>query len=128
MGDLLSPRGPRTCSPRDYAPEEYVSPLLEPSVATYNMQLIGILQCMCEYGQVNICIKVSMQSSSLRCCMRDTWKQYCMCSPSQTQNETQGSSLTQRSPMWKNLILWSVTGLTSMKVHRTQFCPPSSNL
>jgi hypothetical protein len=29
--------------PVDYAPEEDVTPLLEPEVATYYMQLIGIL-------------------------------------------------------------------------------------
>ena len=46
----------------DYAPKEDVSPLLEPSVATYYMQLISIQQ-WCELGQINICAKASMLSS-----------------------------------------------------------------
>eukprot|EP00804_Cyclotella_cryptica_P031314 CCRYP_011111-RB/>CCRYP_011111-RB protein AED:0.34 eAED:0.34 QI:0/0/0/1/0.5/0.33/3/0/356 len=48
--------------PVDYAPEEDVTPLLEPEVATYYMQLIGILRWMCELGRINICTKVSMLS------------------------------------------------------------------
>eukprot|EP00804_Cyclotella_cryptica_P013947 CCRYP_002465-RA/>CCRYP_002465-RA protein AED:0.03 eAED:0.04 QI:0/0/0/0.83/0.6/0.5/6/0/916 len=49
--------------PVDYAPEEDVTPLLEPEVATYYMQLIGILRCMCEFGRIDICTEVSMLSS-----------------------------------------------------------------
>eukprot|EP00804_Cyclotella_cryptica_P004588 CCRYP_006916-RA/>CCRYP_006916-RA protein AED:0.41 eAED:0.42 QI:0/0/0/1/0/0/2/0/148 len=44
-------------------PEEDVTPLLEPKVATYYMQLIGILRWMCELSWINICTKVSMLSS-----------------------------------------------------------------
>eukprot|EP00804_Cyclotella_cryptica_P029741 CCRYP_015201-RA/>CCRYP_015201-RA protein AED:0.23 eAED:0.23 QI:0/0/0/1/1/1/6/0/958 len=49
--------------PADYAPEEDVTPLVEPEVATYYMQLIGILRWMCELGRINICTEVSMLSS-----------------------------------------------------------------
>eukprot|EP00804_Cyclotella_cryptica_P020242 CCRYP_010924-RA/>CCRYP_010924-RA protein AED:0.27 eAED:0.27 QI:0/0/0/1/1/1/2/0/495 len=49
--------------PVDYAPEEDVTPLLEPEVATYYMQLIGILRWMCELGRIDICNEVSMLSS-----------------------------------------------------------------
>eukprot|EP00804_Cyclotella_cryptica_P024391 CCRYP_018575-RA/>CCRYP_018575-RA protein AED:0.15 eAED:0.15 QI:0/0/0/1/0/0/4/0/667 len=44
-------------------PEEDVTPLLEPEVATYYMQLIGILRWMCELGRIDICTEVSMLSS-----------------------------------------------------------------
>jgi hypothetical protein len=47
----------------DYAPKEDVTQLLEPKVATYYMQLIGILRWMCELGWIDICTKVSMLSS-----------------------------------------------------------------
>lgn len=46
----------------DYAPKEDVSPLLEPYVAIYYMQLISFQQ-WCELGKINICTKVSMLSS-----------------------------------------------------------------
>jgi hypothetical protein len=46
-----------------YAPEEDVALLLETSVATYFMQLIGVLRWMCELGQIDNCTKVSMLSS-----------------------------------------------------------------
>jgi hypothetical protein len=49
--------------PCDYAPDEDVSPLLEPDVAKFYMQLIGILRWMCELGRIDICTKVSMLSS-----------------------------------------------------------------
>eukprot|EP00804_Cyclotella_cryptica_P009986 CCRYP_015410-RA/>CCRYP_015410-RA protein AED:0.07 eAED:-0.02 QI:0/0/0/0.66/0.5/0.66/3/0/553 len=49
--------------PCDYAPEEDVTPLLEPAVATYYMQLIGVLRWMCELGWIDICTEVSMLSS-----------------------------------------------------------------
>eukprot|EP00804_Cyclotella_cryptica_P021849 CCRYP_000809-RA/>CCRYP_000809-RA protein AED:0.35 eAED:0.35 QI:0/0/0/1/0/0.33/3/0/307 len=49
--------------PCDHAPEEDVTPLLEPGVATYYMQLIGVLRWMCELGRIDICTKVSMLSS-----------------------------------------------------------------
>eukprot|EP00804_Cyclotella_cryptica_P028067 CCRYP_017276-RA/>CCRYP_017276-RA protein AED:0.08 eAED:0.14 QI:0/0/0/1/0.25/0.2/5/0/724 len=49
--------------PCDYAPEEDVTPLLEPGVATYYMQLIGVLRWMCELGRIDICTEVSMLSS-----------------------------------------------------------------
>eukprot|EP00804_Cyclotella_cryptica_P022291 CCRYP_018117-RA/>CCRYP_018117-RA protein AED:0.37 eAED:0.39 QI:0/0/0/1/0/0/2/0/232 len=49
--------------PCDYAPEEDVTPLLEPGVATYYMQLIGVLRWMSELGWIDICTKVSMLSS-----------------------------------------------------------------
>eukprot|EP00804_Cyclotella_cryptica_P001676 CCRYP_009051-RA/>CCRYP_009051-RA protein AED:0.08 eAED:0.08 QI:0/0/0/1/0.5/0.6/5/0/841 len=49
--------------PCDYAPEEDVTQLLEPGVATYYMQLIGVLRWMCELGRVDICTEVSMLSS-----------------------------------------------------------------
>jgi hypothetical protein len=48
--------------PVDYAPEEDVTPLLEPEVATYYMQVIGILRWMCELGRIDICTEVSMLS------------------------------------------------------------------
>eukprot|EP00804_Cyclotella_cryptica_P026575 CCRYP_014011-RA/>CCRYP_014011-RA protein AED:0.14 eAED:0.14 QI:0/0/0/1/0/0.25/4/0/793 len=48
--------------PVDYAPEEDVTPLLEPRVATYYMQLIGILRWMCELGWFDIFTVVSMLS------------------------------------------------------------------
>ena len=48
--------------PVDYVPKENVTLLLEPKVAAYYMQLIGILRWMCELGQINICTKVSMLS------------------------------------------------------------------
>ena len=46
--------------PVDHAPKEDVTPLLEPKMATYYMQLIGILRWMCELGQIDICTEVSM--------------------------------------------------------------------
>ncbi|KAL7425427.1 hypothetical protein ACHAXM_000008, partial [Skeletonema potamos] len=49
--------------PCDYAPDEDVSPLLEPDVAKFYMQLIGILRWMCELGRIDICTEVSMLSS-----------------------------------------------------------------
>jgi hypothetical protein len=49
--------------PVNYAPKEDVTPFLEPEVATYYLQLIGILRWMCELGQIDICTKVSMLSS-----------------------------------------------------------------
>jgi hypothetical protein len=49
--------------PVDYAPKEDVTPLLEPKVATYYMQLIGILQWMCELGWIDICTEISMLPS-----------------------------------------------------------------
>eukprot|EP00804_Cyclotella_cryptica_P016786 CCRYP_002072-RA/>CCRYP_002072-RA protein AED:0.33 eAED:0.33 QI:0/0/0/1/0/0/2/0/379 len=49
--------------PVDYAPEEDVTLLLEPEVATYYMQLIGILRWMCELSQIDICTELSMLSS-----------------------------------------------------------------
>ncbi len=49
--------------PCDYAPDEVVSLLLEPDVAKFYMQLIGILKWMCELGQIDICTEVSMLSS-----------------------------------------------------------------
>jgi hypothetical protein len=49
--------------PGDYAPEEDVSELLEPDLATYYMQLIGILRWMCEIGRIDICTETSMLSS-----------------------------------------------------------------
>ena len=48
--------------PCDYAPNEDVTLLLESGLATYYMQLIGILIWMCELGRINICTKVSMLS------------------------------------------------------------------
>ena len=49
--------------PCDYAPEEDVTLLLEPLVATYFMQLIGVLRWMCELGWIDICTEVSKLSS-----------------------------------------------------------------
>jgi hypothetical protein len=49
--------------PCDNAPKEDVTPLLEPGVATYFMQLIGVLRWMCELGRIDICTEVSMLSS-----------------------------------------------------------------
>eukprot|EP00804_Cyclotella_cryptica_P024735 CCRYP_001712-RD/>CCRYP_001712-RD protein AED:0.26 eAED:0.27 QI:0/-1/0/1/-1/0/1/0/353 len=48
--------------PVDYAPEESVTPLLEPEVVTFYMQLIGILRWMCELGWIDICTEVSILS------------------------------------------------------------------
>ena len=44
-------------------PKEDVTPLLEPPVATYFMQLIGVLRWMCVLGRIDICTEVSMLSS-----------------------------------------------------------------
>ena len=49
--------------PVNYAPEEVVTPLLDPEVATYYMQLIGILRWVCKLGRIDICTEVSMLSS-----------------------------------------------------------------
>jgi hypothetical protein len=49
--------------PVDYAPKEDVTPLLEPEVVTYYMQLIGIMRWMCELEWIDICTKVSILSS-----------------------------------------------------------------
>jgi hypothetical protein len=59
---LLPKRGDNPF-PVDYAPDEDVTPLLEPEVETYYMQLFGILRWMCELGRVDICTEVSMLSS-----------------------------------------------------------------
>ncbi len=48
--------------PCNYAPDEDVSPLLEPDVAKFYMQLIGILRWMCELGWIDISTEVSMLS------------------------------------------------------------------
>ncbi len=37
--------------------------MLEPDVAKFYMQLIGILRWMCELGQINFCTKISILSS-----------------------------------------------------------------
>eukprot|EP00804_Cyclotella_cryptica_P016148 CCRYP_004244-RA/>CCRYP_004244-RA protein AED:0.29 eAED:0.30 QI:0/-1/0/1/-1/1/1/0/331 len=49
--------------PCDCAPKEDVTPLFEPGVATYYMQLIGVLRWMCELRRIDICTEVSMLSS-----------------------------------------------------------------
>eukprot|EP00956_Cyclotella_meneghiniana_P027178 scaffold60433_cov44-Cyclotella_meneghiniana.AAC.4 len=49
--------------PVDYSPDDDVSPTLEPEVANYYMQLIGILRWMCEIGRLDICTETSMLSS-----------------------------------------------------------------
>ncbi len=77
------PKRAKNPFPCDYAPDEDVSPLLEPDVAKFYMQLIGILRWMCELGGINICSKASMLSSySAMPCVRDTWRQHYMWSPS----------------------------------------------
>jgi hypothetical protein len=48
--------------PCDYAPKEDVSSLLEPYVAKFYMQLIGILRWMSELGWSHIFTEVSMLS------------------------------------------------------------------
>eukprot|EP00804_Cyclotella_cryptica_P025701 CCRYP_002900-RA/>CCRYP_002900-RA protein AED:0.28 eAED:0.28 QI:0/0/0/1/1/1/2/0/294 len=45
------------------APKEDVAPLLEPTLASYFMQLIGVLRWMCELRWIDICTEVSMLSS-----------------------------------------------------------------
>ena len=49
--------------PVDYAPEEDVTLLLEPTVAIYFMQWICVLRWMCELGWTGICTEASMLSS-----------------------------------------------------------------
>ena len=46
--------------------------LLEPGVATYFMQLVGVLRWMCELGQIDICTEVSMLSSYSAMLREDT--------------------------------------------------------
>ena len=62
-GRYVLPKRAANPFPFDYAPKEDVSLLLEPGVAKFYMQLISILQWMCELGWINICNKVSMLSS-----------------------------------------------------------------
>ena len=62
-GRFAMPKKAANPFPYDYAPEEDVSPLLEPSVAKFYMQLIGVLRWMCELGRIDICTEVSMLSS-----------------------------------------------------------------
>eukprot|EP00956_Cyclotella_meneghiniana_P028509 scaffold66582_cov38-Cyclotella_meneghiniana.AAC.3 len=49
--------------PVEYSPDNDVSPLLDPGEANYFMQLIRILQWMCEIGRLDICTETSMLSS-----------------------------------------------------------------
>ena len=49
--------------PCNYAPKENVTPLLEPTVATHFMQLIGVFGWMCELGWIVISTEISMLSS-----------------------------------------------------------------
>ncbi|KAL7480719.1 hypothetical protein ACHAW6_006384, partial [Cyclotella cf. meneghiniana] len=62
-GGYSLPKMAKNLFPCDYAPNENVSPLLEPDVDRFYMQLIGIVRWMCELGWINICTKVSMFSS-----------------------------------------------------------------
>ena len=62
-GRYSLPKRAKNPFPCDYAPDEDVSLLLEPDVAKFYMQLIGILQWMCELGWIDICTEVSMLSS-----------------------------------------------------------------
>eukprot|EP00804_Cyclotella_cryptica_P003833 CCRYP_018938-RA/>CCRYP_018938-RA protein AED:0.33 eAED:0.33 QI:0/0/0/1/0/0/2/0/299 len=62
-GQYSLPKRGENPFPVDYAPEEDITPLLEPEVATYYMQLIGILRWMCELGRIDICTEVPMLSS-----------------------------------------------------------------
>ena len=62
-GRFSLPKRAENPFPCDYAPDEDVSPLLEPDVAKFYMQLIGILRWMCELGRIDICTEVSMLSS-----------------------------------------------------------------
>jgi histone deacetylase 1/2 len=62
-GKYSLPKRAENPFPTEYRPEEDVSELLEPSEATYYMQLIGILRWMCEIGRLDICTETSMLSS-----------------------------------------------------------------
>eukprot|EP00804_Cyclotella_cryptica_P011570 CCRYP_012075-RB/>CCRYP_012075-RB protein AED:0.46 eAED:0.46 QI:0/0/0/1/0/0/2/0/81 len=59
----MSNHSSRTISRTVFLAGQDVTPLLEPGVATYYMQLIGVLRWMCELGRIDICTKVSMLSS-----------------------------------------------------------------
>jgi hypothetical protein len=62
-GNYSLPKKAENQFPYDYSPDEDVSPLLNVRTATYYMQLIGILQWMCELGRFDICCETSMLSS-----------------------------------------------------------------
>ncbi len=62
-GRYSLPKRAKNPFPCDYTPDEDISPLMEPDVAKFYMQLIGILRWMCELGRIDICTKVSMLSS-----------------------------------------------------------------
>ena len=67
--------------PCDYTHNEDASPLLEPDVAKFYMQLIGTLRWMFELGRIDIAPRFPCHPHTLLCCMRDTWRHY-MYSPS----------------------------------------------
>ena len=83
----------------DYAPKEDVSPLLEPYVATYYVQLISFQQ-WCELGKITSVPRSPCCHHSLQSQVRDTWRMQCMCSLTLLQRATPGLSLTQKNLMW----------------------------
>ncbi|KAL7475938.1 hypothetical protein ACHAW6_001835 [Cyclotella cf. meneghiniana] len=61
-GRYSLPKRAKNSFPCDYAPDEDVSLLLEPDVAKFYKQLMGIMRWMYELGRIDICTNVSMLS------------------------------------------------------------------
>jgi hypothetical protein len=100
------------------APKDEESPLLEPSVVIYYMQLIGILRWMCELGRINICTEVSIlylfsvmpHEGHLEVALHKFFHL-----------KSQRNSrliFDLMEPKVGNSDLWSASGLTSIQVHR----------
>jgi hypothetical protein len=99
--------------PVDYTPKEDVTLLLEPKVDTYYVQFIGILGWMWELGQIDICTEVSMSSLYSAMPLDGHLEAAIHVFSYFKSNSNSQLSLTQWSPMWESLTLWSVTGLNS---------------